>query len=129
MNHRQALEKACKGDAIQTPAGEIALLEDIEFAHKVAIVYLAPAQAVYKHGHEIGYMAEAAPAGTWILSTEATPDNVQGLSRARPDPGATPCGPESEEPASGSTPRKASSAFSCRRRHRQQGKECQNRVM
>ena len=51
------LEKACKGDTIQTPAGEIALLEDIEFAHKVAIVYLAPAQAVYKHGHEIGYMA------------------------------------------------------------------------
>ena len=60
------LERASKGDTIRTPAGEITLLEDIEFAHKVAIVDLAPAQLVYKHGHEIGYMAEAAPAGTWI---------------------------------------------------------------
>lgn len=60
------LENAQKGDTIQTAAGEITLLEAVEFAHKVAIVDMAQAQAVYKHGHEIGYMAEAAPAGTWI---------------------------------------------------------------
>jgi len=60
------LEKADKGDTVQTPHGEVILLEDIEFAHKVAIVDLDAQQKVLKHGHEIGYMADAAPKGSWI---------------------------------------------------------------
>ncbi|GHV50724.1 hypothetical protein FACS1894168_2220 [Deltaproteobacteria bacterium] len=62
------LEPAMKGDTVQTPNGEIALLDDVEFAHKVAIVDFAPKQPVYKYGAEIGYMADAAPKGTWIHS-------------------------------------------------------------
>lgn len=60
------LESAEKGDVIQTPDGELSLLEDIEFAHKVAIIDYAPKQPVYKYGHEIGYMQDATPRGTWI---------------------------------------------------------------
>jgi len=62
------LEPASKGDVIQTPAGEIALLEDVEFAHKVALADFAEKQPVYKYGAEIGYMAYAVPKGTWIHS-------------------------------------------------------------
>lgn len=60
------LEDAKKGDTIQTPGGEITLLEDIEFAHKVSLVELAEGQPVIKYGEEIGYMLCPAPAGTWI---------------------------------------------------------------
>ena len=60
------LENAYKGDTVQVPDGEITLLQDIEFAHKVAIIDYEARQPVYKYGHEIGYMAEATPKGTWI---------------------------------------------------------------
>ena len=61
------LENAQKGDRVQTPDGdEITVLQDIEFAHKVAIIEHAERQPVYKYGQEIGYMAEATPKGTWI---------------------------------------------------------------
>jgi hypothetical protein len=62
------LEPAAKGDVIQTPDGEITLLEDIEFAHKVALADCAAKQPIYKYGVEIGYMAHAVPKGTWIHS-------------------------------------------------------------
>lgn len=60
------LENAQKGDTIDTPYGVITLLEDVEFAHKVAIVDYEAEQPVYKYGEEIGYMKEAVPKGTWI---------------------------------------------------------------
>jgi hypothetical protein len=60
------LENAVKGDVINTPQGEITLLEDIEFAHKAAIIDHEAKQKVCKYGYEIGYMAEAVPKGTWI---------------------------------------------------------------
>ncbi|MDR3564300.1 MAG: UxaA family hydrolase [Negativicutes bacterium] len=60
------LENAQKGDSIKLPQGEIVLLEDIEFAHKVAIVDFAAKAPVYKYGVEIGYMENATPKGTWI---------------------------------------------------------------
>jgi hypothetical protein len=62
------VEDAKKGDIIQAPEGEIVLLEDVEFAHKVAIVDFAAEQSVYKHSHEIGQMMEATPKGRWIHS-------------------------------------------------------------
>ncbi len=62
------LENARKVDTIQTPRGEITLLDDIEFAHKVAIVDCAAGDPVYKYGHEIGYVENATPKGTWIHS-------------------------------------------------------------
>ena len=60
------LENAYKGDVIQTPHGEITLLEDIEFAHKVAIVDIAAKQSVYKYGEEIGFAKTAIPKGAWV---------------------------------------------------------------
>ena len=62
------LENANKGDSIETPNGIISLLEDIEFAHKTAIVDHSPKQPVYKYGHEIGYTENAVPKGSWIHS-------------------------------------------------------------
>jgi hypothetical protein len=61
-----ALENANKGDIIKTPFGEITLLEDVEFAHKVAIVDIEENQPVYKYGEEIGFAKTAIPKGTWI---------------------------------------------------------------
>lgn len=60
------LENAVKGDRIQTPRGEIVLLEDVEFAHKVAIVDMEEGQPVYKYGEEIGFAKTAIPKGAWI---------------------------------------------------------------
>ena len=60
------LENAQKGDTIETPGGTITLLEDIEFAHKTAIVDHAPKEPVLKYGHEIGYTENAVPKGSWI---------------------------------------------------------------
>ena len=60
------LENAQKGDTIETPAGTITLLEDVEFAHKAAIIDYGAKQPVIKYGHEIGYMEKATPKGTWI---------------------------------------------------------------
>ena len=60
------LEDSLKGDVIRTPRGEITLLEDVEFAHKVAVVPLKKGDPVIKYREEIGYMLEDAPAGTWI---------------------------------------------------------------
>ena len=67
------LENAKKGDTIEIPAGKnpegiITLLDDIEFAHKAAIVDHSPKQPVYKYGHEIGYTENAVPKGSWIHS-------------------------------------------------------------
>jgi len=62
------LENAQKGDTLETPVGIITLLDDIEFAHKAAIVEHAAKQPVYKYGHEIGYVENAVPKGSWIHS-------------------------------------------------------------
>lgn len=62
------LENAEKGDTLETPAGTITLVDDIEFAHKAAIVDHAPRQGVYKYGQEIGYVENAVPRGRWIHS-------------------------------------------------------------
>jgi len=60
------LENAHKGDTVQTLHGGITLLEDIEFAHKVAIVDIEEKEPVYKYGEEIGLAKIAIPKGTWI---------------------------------------------------------------
>ena len=60
------LEDAQKGDTIETPGGIISLLEDIEFAHKAAIMDHASKQPVYKYGHEIGYTENPTAKGSWI---------------------------------------------------------------
>ena len=60
------LEDAKKGDTVLTDKGEITLLEDVEFAHKVSIVDKKKGEPVIKYGEEIGYMLVDAPAGTWI---------------------------------------------------------------
>ncbi len=62
------LEDSLKGDTIKTARGEVTLLEDVEFAHKVAVVPLKKGDSVIKYQEEIGYMLCDAPAGTWIHS-------------------------------------------------------------
>ena len=60
------LENAQKGDTVESPGGIVTLLDDIEFAHKAAIVDHIPKQPVYKYGHEIGYTENAVHKGSWI---------------------------------------------------------------
>ncbi|MDR3563444.1 MAG: UxaA family hydrolase [Negativicutes bacterium] len=60
------LENAAKGDVIKTPHGEITLLEDVEFAHKVAITDIEENKPVYKYGEEIGFAKTAIPKGAWV---------------------------------------------------------------
>ena len=60
------LEDSKKGDIIHTPKGDIILLEDVEFAHKVAVVPIKKGENVIKYGEAIGYMMKDVPAGTWI---------------------------------------------------------------
>ena len=62
------LEDGNKGDVIQTPLGEIVLKEDIEFAHKVALVALKKGTPVIKYGEEIGYTTCDVEAGEWLHS-------------------------------------------------------------
>lgn len=71
------LEDGRKGDVVNTPKGEITLLEDVEFAHKVSIVDLKKDDPVIKYGEEIGYMLDDAPAGTWIHN------HIMGCERGR----------------------------------------------
>lgn len=61
------LEDSMKGDTVTVPgAGEIVLLENVEFAHKVLIKELKKGEPVIKYGEEIGYMLTDACPGTWI---------------------------------------------------------------
>lgn len=60
------LEDGKKGDTVITPKGEVTLLEDIEFAHKVAIIDHVDRQPVIKYGEEIGYVIKDVPKGSWI---------------------------------------------------------------
>jgi len=60
------LEDSRKGDVIRTERGDITLLEDVAFAHKVAVISLRADDPVIKYQEEIGYMLCDAPAGTWI---------------------------------------------------------------
>ena len=62
------LEDAQKGDVLQTPVGEVTLLEDVEFAHKVSCRPMKKGEPVIKYGEEIGYMLTDALPGTWIHS-------------------------------------------------------------
>lgn len=62
------LENSQKGDSVKTANGEIVLLDDIDFAHKAAIIDHGANAPVVKYGHEIGYTVSAVPKGSWIHS-------------------------------------------------------------
>ena len=63
---RMVLEDSFKDDQIETAEGPVTLLEDVEFAHKVAVRDLKAGDPVIKYGEEIGRMMTDAPKGTWI---------------------------------------------------------------
>ena len=71
------LEDGKKGDTVITPNGELTLLEDIEFAHKVTIFDMKKGQPVIKYGEEIGFMLLDLPAGSWIHN------HVMGCERGK----------------------------------------------
>jgi len=60
------LEKAQQGDTIEVGEKIIALEEDIDFGHKVALCDIAEGANVYKYGEEIGYMLQSIQKGGWI---------------------------------------------------------------
>jgi altronate dehydratase small subunit len=60
------LEDSKKGDTIETARGRVTLLENIEFAHKVAVVPLHKGDPVIKYHEEIGYAKTDIPVGAWI---------------------------------------------------------------
>ena len=65
-NVAMVLEDAQKGDEIRTAAGSITLLDDVEFAHKVAVADISKRHGIYKYGEEIGYAKTAIPQGSWV---------------------------------------------------------------
>lgn len=65
-NVRVLLEDAFRGDEVETDAGMLTLLEDVEFAHKVLIRDLKANDPVLKYGEEIGRAMTDTPKGTWI---------------------------------------------------------------
>jgi len=65
-NVKMVLEDSFKGDVIDTPDGELELLSDVEFAHKVLIRDLKAGEPVIKYGEEIGRVKADTPRGTWI---------------------------------------------------------------
>jgi len=71
------LEDGKKGDTIITSNGEITLLENIEFAHKVTIFDMKKGDPVIKYGEEIGYMLQDLNAGGWIHN------HVMGCERGK----------------------------------------------
>ena len=60
------LEKGSKGDIVTVGDHQIALLEDIEFAHKVLIKDAEKSAPVIKYGVEIGCMLAETSKGSWI---------------------------------------------------------------
>jgi altronate hydrolase len=62
------LEHAHKGDSVSVGGENIILLEDIEFAHKVALHDFKTDDYIIKYGERIGHMLSDVKAGTWIHS-------------------------------------------------------------
>ena len=60
------LEDAHKGDYIEQRGEQVTLLEDIEFAHKVALKDFAKDEPVYKYGVPIGNAKEPIKKGAWV---------------------------------------------------------------
>ncbi len=73
------LEDAEAGDTILTPAGEIALLNDIPFPHKASLYDFSAGEPVYKYGEEIGYALCGIRRGEWIH------DHNMGCRRGKED--------------------------------------------
>ncbi len=60
------LEAAETGDRVICRGAAIELLNDIEFAHKVALGDIAVGQAVVKYGQEIGHAEKDIRKGQWV---------------------------------------------------------------
>ena len=60
------LEDAMAHDVIEIDSEEIELVEDVEFAHKVALKDYKMGEPVIKYGEEIGYALVDIPKGAWI---------------------------------------------------------------
>ncbi len=67
------LQDGKKGDSIQC-GGDIVLLHDIQFGHKVALVDLPQNSPVLKYGEEIGAVVEDTRKGSWIHNHNMTCD-------------------------------------------------------
>ena len=60
------LEASKSGDRVMYQNGSIELLEDIEFAHKIALADIPVSQPVVKYGQEIGHAETDIRKGQWV---------------------------------------------------------------
>ncbi len=60
------LEEGRSGDRVMYRNDSIKLLDDIEFAHKVALADISVNQPVVKYGHEIGHAEKEIRRGEWV---------------------------------------------------------------
>lgn len=60
------LDKAATGDTCTHDEKPIAILNDIDFAHKVAITDIPKDDLIIKYGQEIGYAEKNIRKGEWV---------------------------------------------------------------
>jgi hypothetical protein len=60
------LEKAGAGDSFTFRQKTIKVLEDTEFAHKIAMVDIPAEAVIFKYGEEIGYALTDIKKGQWV---------------------------------------------------------------
>lgn len=60
------LEESAKGDLIIVHEESITLLEDVIFAHKVALKQLKQGDTIFKYGEDIGFALRDISQGEWI---------------------------------------------------------------
>jgi altronate hydrolase len=63
-----AVEPLHEGTEIAVDGARVVLVEDVPAGHKLALVALAPGDAVSKYGFVIGETTQAVPAGSWVHS-------------------------------------------------------------
>jgi hypothetical protein len=60
------LEKAVAGDNCNYRNHQIDILNDIDFAHKVALTDISANEWIIKYGHEIGHAEKNIRKGEWV---------------------------------------------------------------
>ena len=60
------LEQAAAGDFCEHAGKKIKILEDTEFAHKIALTDISQNALIYKYGEEIGYALVNIKRGQWV---------------------------------------------------------------
>ncbi len=60
------LENVEKGDELTAQGAQVTSLENIEFAHKIALKDFLPGEEIIKYGESIGYALKNIKRGEWV---------------------------------------------------------------